>query len=259
MAGRTITTDQGYIHPNTGNLTLGYVTGTGAEQASDDASGHATYQYAKKDIFIPVPLSTLLVAEVTTSAVWDYPGADFATTYAAGAVGGIPLLTLKEDSKAYAVQACLQPPVGYRIFAGAGTDPYASAVSAPHGAMLLDVTFNYRPVTASISAFTAVFFTEALLTSAASGATTGAARATQAAYGGTVLYEQPVGTACVAGSLLVACPDTAAYFYTVKVKPTTPVFLNTDYSALYFQINATTGAGDCDIGQIIAHWAVALY
>ena len=223
------------------------------------SSGHdSTHKYAVGDIFVPVPLSSLLIAESTTSALWMGIGqTDAVTAYAAGAVGGVPLLTLDENSKAYKILATLQPPAGFRTFDG--MDLSRGRVDAPHGAKLLDVTFSYRPVTASISAFTAVFFTEALLTSAASGATTGAARATQAAYGGVVLYEQPVGTAVLAASLLVAVPDSAANFYTVKVKPTTPAFLNTDYSALYFQINATTGAGDLDIGQIIAHWAVALY
>jgi hypothetical protein len=234
-----------------GNLTLGL--------HCDDGSADGTHKYAKADIFVPIPLMSLMIAETTTSDLIIGIGqTDAVTAETDGDVGMVPLLTMDEASKAYKVLATLQPPVGFRRLSSV-VDPYGITRATPHGAKLLDVTFTYRPVTAAISNFACLFFTETMATSAASGAATGAARATQVPYGGTVLYEQPVGTACTAANLKVDAPTTAANFYTVKAKPTTPAFINDDYTSLYFQIAATTGAGNLEIGQMIAHWSVALY
>lgn len=251
MAGRTLVSDLAFIDTN-GNLTLGVDT--------DDAAGDSTHAYAKDDIWCPVPLSSLLCAVGATANWVQAGGTGFVVARAAGAVGGIPLVDCATNNTAYKILIPLVPPTGFRTYAGSETDPYGNSITAPHGAKLLNVDLNYRPVTGALvdDSVSAVFFTEAMTTTSPAA---GTARAAQAAYGGTVLYEQPLGTEVVAADILTALPTTAANFHFLRVKPTTPAFINTDRTLLYMELALSTNAssGTCEISNIVAHWSVALY
>lgn len=233
-----------------GNLTLGI--------EADDAANDTTHTYAKGDIWTPVPLSSLMCAVGATANWVQAGGTGFVVARAAGDVGGIPLVNCATASTAYKILIPLVPPVGFRTLES--ITQFNASNSVPHGAKLLNVDLNYRPVTAILTddSISAVFFTEVMTTTSAAA---GTARATQAAYGGTVLYEQPLGTACAQADIQTALPTTAANFFFLRVKPTTPAFITTDKTLLYMELYLDTGgsSSNCDISNIVAHWAVALY
>lgn len=155
------------------------ITGAGAltlGQATDDGKGDATYAYAKGDAFYTIPLASCLTAPATTGTYIVPTSNARAQNATAGSKGHSILL-----NGANAINTVLVPITQVLRTAG-GTSP-----NVGKGFLLKSLTIAWSPVTTALNTgLTVVAWTRALAESVAEDGT---------AYGGTVTYQDPVGTA----------------------------------------------------------------
>ena len=218
-----------------GNFTLGL-------GGANDGRGDATHPYAKNDVFINIPLASLLVAPGATGAyvVPTFGGARAANS-TAGARGH--QLALGTAATSYRV---LIPISGlFRTFQG------NTGQNAPHGFKLTSLAFYYTAGSVDLTAAPSVIaWTVSLSDNLAPGSVDGAA------YGGTVTYENPIGTAV--GTLPVT---QRANLYGARAVFGTPAFVNTADQQLFAELTLATGAssGTASIYSMIARGSLALY
>lgn len=211
-----------------GNLSLG--------DAFDDGAGHATYGYAKNDVWfsiLPIELPAAIPTTSLTEANVRTAVGQYARSYTAG--GAItPKLVIPLSRMLY------------RTFVQATGQ---LTRSNPHGFLVKDMYLSYFIATADATSIAVVATNEAAQSN-------NAARANASTTPlGTITYENPPGT--TVGTLPVA---QQANPYVTKIACGTPAFINTDRQNLTFEVQLSL-PNTCvvTITEIAFHLAYAMY
>lgn len=201
-----------------GNFTLGNL-------GRDDASGDPAALYAKGDVFVNFPLTSLYSSAASAmvrsaAGLWYLNLTAAATTY----VIGVPLSI---------------PQRKFTNLSGGNVNP--------KGFKLLDLVFGYTVTTAALTAApTVAFFTELQANTTA--------RAVTATPYGAVTTENPIGTVGALPTAISANP------YVARAYGATPVFINADNTFALAEISIATGAAaTAAITFVGAHISWAMY
>lgn len=195
---------------SSGNLTLGAA-------GVDDASGNATYGYAKNDVTLPVQGWNLISNQAT-----------ILVTYL---TGDIPTRVL-DASKTHKVAIPL-PQEFERTFNLPSSNP-AGAAAAPHGVMVKSLALFYRVNTTTLTSFDTMAINSMPMAASAA------------------LTTVTAMTTTLAGNTLTAAANVYAAVSTV----TTPAFVNTA-DTLIWAVATIVVPGSSTVDLIGASWRVA--